>query len=111
MSLIDLIVDGVSELVGAGIGPESDRGLVATSSSISVVLLLATVGVLVTAGSPFALPWGVAAFGGAILSGLVGILLSTLHLWRTESDRLFGYVCLLSNAAAAAIPVSWILTR
>jgi hypothetical protein len=112
MSLfIDLILEA-AELIGAGIGPESDRGLVATFSVGSGVFLAVAGWLLATSPDPLRRPgWGLVVYVGSILIGASGILVSTLHLRRNESDRLFSSLCLLINAAAVAIPMWWILAH
>jgi hypothetical protein len=48
----DLILDGVSEVIGGGVGPDSDRRVVATFSIGSFGLLSVAVWLIATSADP-----------------------------------------------------------
>jgi len=109
---MSLLTDLVLELLGAGIGPSSDRGLVATFAIGSVAFLSVTVWVLTTSPDPFRQPaWGLVVCAGSILIGAGGFLVSILHLRRNPSDRVLALLCLGANVVAVAVPTLWIVAR
>ncbi len=57
MSLVDLVVDGVSEVIGGGVGPGNDRGVVATFS-IGSFGLLGSVWLIATSADPLSTQLG-----------------------------------------------------
>jgi hypothetical protein len=107
-----ILTDLILELLGSGIGPSTDRGLVTTFTAGSVGLLSLSVWLLMISPDPLSQPpWGIGVYVGSILVGAGGCLVSVLHLRRNPSDRALGVVCLAANATAVAIPTIWILTR
>lgn len=106
--LSDLLLD----LLGGGIGPSTDRGLVVTSAVGCVAFSIATVWLIATSPDPLRQPdWGVTILGGSLLCGAGGLMVSALHLRRSPSDRAFGSLCLASNLAAVGVPIVWLMTR
>ena len=100
------------DLLAGGLGPSSDRGLVATFAAGSVGLLLATLWLIATSPDPLRQPdLGWAILAGSLLCGTAGLLVSVLHLRRSQSDRQFSVLCLTSNVAAIAVPVIWLTSR
>jgi hypothetical protein len=109
---MSILTDLVLELLGSGIGPSTDRGLVTTFTAGSVGFVSLSVWLLMISPDPLSQPpWGIGVYVGSILVGAGGCLVSVLHLRRNTSDRALGVVCLAANAAAVAIPTIWILTR
>ena len=109
---MSLLTDLIGDLVEWGVGPSSDRGIVATFSAGSVALAIATVWLVLTFANPIKQPeWGLPVFAGSLICGGGGVLVSLLHLRRNESDRLFAVFCLTLNVAAVAIPLLWIVSR
>jgi hypothetical protein len=110
---MSLLSDLLLELLGSGAGePSTDRGMVARFSVGSVVLAGATMWLFVTSADPVRQPeWGVFVLIGSVLCGAGGVLVSLLHLRRNESDRPFGLVSLILNAAAIAIPLAPVIAR
>jgi hypothetical protein len=102
---MDFLLEFLLELLAGG-GPDSDRGLVGTvafgSLGLSVAMLWLVIGSAETAG-PI---WRVVVPCGCLLCGAAGLLLSGLHLSRTD-DRWFSIMCLLPNLAGVAIPAAW----
>lgn len=106
------LIDLVLELVGAGIEPSSQRGLVVTFAVASVAFVSVTVWLVMTSPDPLRQPaWGLGFFVGSILVGSGGLFVSVLHLRRNHSDRLLALLCLTANVAAVAIPTFWIVAR
>ncbi|HXW04511.1 MAG TPA: hypothetical protein VD833_04705 [Vicinamibacterales bacterium] len=109
---MSLITDLLLDLVGSGVGPSTDHGLVATFSAGSVLLAAVTVWLMMTFPDPIRQPeWGLAVFAGAVLCAAGGVVVSLLHLRRNETDRLFGFLSLTLNAAAVTIPMVWMAAR
>jgi hypothetical protein len=106
--LSDLLLD----LLGGGIGPSTDRGLVATFAGGCVAVSIATVWLIATSPDPIRQPdWGVTILCGSMLCGVGGLMVSLLHLRRSPSDTAFSSLCLASNLAAIGVPIVWLLTR
>jgi hypothetical protein len=98
-------------ILSAG-GPSTDRGLVATLSGGSIVLAAVTVWLVTTFPDPISEPeWGLAVFACAMLCGACGLMVSVLHLRRSESDRLFGVLMSMINVAAMVTPLFWMIAR
>ena len=92
---MSILADLLLNIFESGIGSSSERGLVATFTSGSVVLSIGTVLLLTTARDPLRQPeWGMAVLAGSVLCGAAGLLLSALHLRRNQADRVFGLACL-----------------
>lgn len=109
---MSLITDLLLDLIGSGVGPSTDRGLVATFSARSVLLATLTVWLVMTFPDPIGQSeWGLAVFAGAVLCGSGGILVSLLHLRRNGSDRPFGFLSLTLNAAAVTMPIVCMAAR
>ena len=109
---MSLLTDLFSDLIGSGLGPSADRGLVAMFTVGCVALASATAWLLATFPDPIMQPeWGLAVLAGSVLCGAGGLLVSSLHLRRNESDRAFGLLSLMVNAAAVAIPMVWMIAR
>jgi peptidoglycan/LPS O-acetylase OafA/YrhL len=109
---MSILTDLILEVIGSGVEPSSDRGLVATFAAGSVVLASATVWLLVTFPDPIRQPeWGFGLLVGSLLCGAGGCLVSVLHLRRNESDRVFGLLCLASNVLAIGVPTVWMIAR
>ena len=109
---MSILSDLLLELLGAGIGPSTDRGLVATFAAGCVGLSIATIWLTATSPDPLREPdWGVTILAGSMLCGVGGLMVSLLHLQRSPSDRAFGSLCLASNLAAVGVPVVWLMTR
>jgi hypothetical protein len=110
--LSDLLSDFVGDLITSAVEPSSDRGIVATSATVSAALAIATVCLLLTSANPSKQPpWGLPVLAASMMFGGGGVLVSFLHFRRSESDRLFAAVCLTVNVAAVAIPLLWIMFR
>jgi hypothetical protein len=104
----DLLLDA---LVG-GAGPSSDRGVVGTFAGVSCALMVATGWLLVTSPNPIQEPeWGMGVLALSVAWGVGGLVVSVLHLYRNQSDRRFGLVCLAFNVGAVAVPALWTITR
>lgn len=102
---MSILADLVLELLGGGIGPSTDRGLVATFTCGSVALASVCIWLLMTSPDPLRQPaWGVGVYIGSILVGSGGALVSVLHLRRNPSDQALALFCLAANGAAIAIP-------
>ena len=109
---MSILIELLLELFGGGIGPQSDRGLVATLGAASVALALATVWLVATSPNPFgAPPWGIWVMAGSILVGAAGVVVSLLHLRRSHADRIFSVMCLSANVASIVVAVGWWMTR
>jgi uncharacterized membrane protein YfcA len=107
---MSILVDVLLEILASGFGPSSDRGMVATTAVASLVFASATVWLIATSATPMSQPaWGLLVFAGSLISGSAGVLVSWLHLRRTE-DRLFALLCLTPSVAAIAIPAFWFMT-
>jgi hypothetical protein len=106
--LSDLLSDFVGDLITSAVEPSSDRGIVATSATVSAALAIATVCLANPSKQP---PWGLPVLAASMMFGGGGVLVSFLHFRRSESDRLFAAVCLTVNVAAVAIPLLWIMFR
>jgi len=55
--------------------------------------------------------WGIGTLIGSILGGAAGVVLSTLHIVRNESERAFGGWCLAASIAGPLMPLMWLVTR
>jgi hypothetical protein len=109
---MSILTDLVLELLGSGIGPSTDRGLVATLTCGSIALVSVSIWLLMTSPDPLTQPaWGVGVYIGSILVGSGGDLMSVLHLRRNPSDRALALLCLAVNAAAIAVPSIWLFIR
>lgn len=109
--LSDFLGDLLGDLITSGVGPSSDRGIVAMFSAISAALAIATGWLLLTSSNPIKPEWGFGVLAASLIFGGGGVLVSLLHLRRNESDRLFGALCLAVNVATVAIPLFWIIAR
>jgi hypothetical protein len=109
---MSILTDLFLELLEGGIGPSTDRGLVATFTCGSVALVSLCIWLMMTSPDPLRQPaWGFGVYIGSILVGAGGALVSVLHLRRNSSDRPLALLCLVANAAAVAIPSVWIFIR
>ena len=109
---MSILIDLVVELLGGGIGPSTDRGLVATFTCGSVALVSLCTWLLMTSPDPLREPaWGLGVYIGSILVGAGGALVSVLHLRRNPSDRPLARLCLAANGAAIAVPSVWLFIR
>lgn len=102
---MSFLTDLFLELVAPDVAPASERGLIARSTTGSVILLATTVWLLATYPDSIEQPsWALPVLAGSVLCGSVGLLLSLLHAARNASDRLFGVLCFFINAAAVITP-------
>jgi fermentation-respiration switch protein FrsA (DUF1100 family) len=109
---MSLLTDLVLHVVGSTLAPSSNRGIVAALSVGSIVLAGTTVWLLVTSADPIRQPdWGGAVLIGSVLCGAAGVLVSLLHVRRSQSDRLFAVLNLLVNATALATPLIWMIAQ
>lgn len=109
---MSLLIDLLLDVIGSGVGPSTDRGLVATFSAGSIALTAVTAWLVVTSHDPITQPeWALTVLAGSILCGAGGVLVSLTHLRRNESDRLFGFLSLTLNSAAVAIPLAWMVAH
>src|SRR5687767_12949045 len=109
---MSILADLVLELLGSGMGPSTDRGLVATFTCGSIALVSVSIWLLITSPDPLRQPpWGLAVYIGSILGGSGGALVSVLHLRRNPSDRTLALLCLAGNGAAIAVPSIWLFIR
>lgn len=109
---MSILVDLLLEILAAsGLGPSSERGIVATLAAVSLAFLSAGLWLVAASVTPISQPgWGVLVFAGSLISGSAGVLVSVLHIRRTE-DRRFALLCLISCVAAIAIPGFWFITH
>lgn len=108
---MSILVDVLLEIVGAGLGPSSDRGMVALTAVASLAFAGSALYLIAVSGTPLSQPaWGLLVFAGSLMSGSAGVLVSWLHLRRTE-DRLFPLLCLTAAIAAIAIPAFWLIAH
>ena len=109
---MSLLSDFLLDLIGSGLEPSSERGIVATFSAASLALVLTTLWLALSFPTPGKQPpWGLAVIAGSLICGAGGLLVSLLHLLRNASDRVFGAVCLIVNVAAVGIPLLWTIFR
>lgn len=109
---MSILTDLVLELLGSGIGPSTDRGLVATFTCGSFALVSLCIWLLMTSPDPLREPaWGLGVYIGSILVGAGGVLVSVLHLRRNPSDRPLALLCLVANGAAITVPSVWLFIR
>jgi len=109
---MSILADLVLELLGSGIGPSTDRGLVATFTCGSVALVSVSIWLLMTSPDPLRQPaWGLGVYIGSILVGSGGALVSVLHMRRNPSDRALALLCLAASGAAIAVPPIWLFIR
>ena len=109
---MSILTDLVLELLGSGIGPSTDRGLVATFTCGSVALVSLCIWLLMTSPDPLREPaWGLGVYIGSILVGAGGVWVSVLHLRRNPSDRPLALLCLVANGAAITVPSVWLFIR
>lgn len=109
---MSILSDLLLELLGGGIGPSTDRGLVVTFAAGCVGLSIAAIWLIATSPDPLRQPdWGVTILAGSMLCGVGGLMVSVLHLRRNPSDTAFSSLCLASNLAAVGVPIVWLLTR
>ena len=103
-------MDLLLEVLESGFGPSGDRGMVATTAAASLAFASAALWLIAVSATPISRPpWGLLVFAGSLISGSAGVLVSWLHLRRTE-DRLFALLCLTPSVAAIAIPAFWFMT-
>jgi hypothetical protein len=98
------LLDVVLELLGLGVTPSSDRGLVASFTAAAVILASVTLWLLLTHAQPLANLWGWGICVGSLAVGAGGLFTSLLHLSRNPDDRAFGVLCLTANVAALLVP-------
>jgi hypothetical protein len=101
--VLDLLSEFLSDLMSGLFAPSTDRGLVAMNAVGAVGFGLATV-VLRLASLSESLH--VVTWMFAIVFGVVGVLLSLLHIYRNESDRVFGTCALLASVAGPLFPLA-----
>jgi hypothetical protein len=70
---MSVLTDLVLELLDSGIGPTTDRGLVATFTAGSLAFVCLSVWLLMTSPDPLRQPaWGIGVYVGSILVGAGG---------------------------------------
>jgi tellurite resistance protein TehA-like permease len=99
------LFDVVLELLGAGLTPSSERGIVASLTAAALILASVALWLLLTHPQPLADSWGMVICVGSLAIGAAGLLTSLLHLTRNTDDRVFGALCLTANAAALLVPI------
>jgi hypothetical protein len=108
---MSILADVLLVLFEAGFESSSERRLVATCTTGSVVLSIGTVMLLTTSADQLSQTgWGLVALG-SVICGSAGLLLSALHVRRNEEERVFGLACLALNLVAVAIPTAWMITH
>jgi hypothetical protein len=107
---MSVLLDVVLELLGSGVTPSSERGVVASFTAAAVILASVTLWLLLTHSEPRADLWGLGICVGSLAVGAAGLFTSLLHLTRNPDDRAFGVLCLTANVAALLVPIVGIAT-
>lgn len=108
---MSIFVDVLLEILESGVGPSSDRGMVAATAAAALAFAGAALWLIAVSPAPInESGWGLLVFAGSIISGSAGVFVSCLHLRRTD-DRLFPLLCLTLSVAAIAIPPFWFIAR
>jgi hypothetical protein len=109
---MNILIDVLLDLLGGGVAPSSERGLVSTFTASSAVLLSVTMWVLMTSPEPLRQPaWALIVFAGSMIAGGTGVFVALLHWTRNPSDRWFSAVSAAISCAAVAFPVLWLAAR
>jgi hypothetical protein len=99
------LLDVVLELLGAGLTPSSERGIVASFTAVALILASIALWLLLTHPQPLAHPWGLGICVGSLAIGAAGLFSSLLDLARNTDDRVFAALCLTANVAALLVPI------
>jgi hypothetical protein len=102
---MSVLLDVVLELLGAGLTPSSERGIVASFTAAALILASGTLWLLLMHPQPLAGSWGMGICAGSLALGAAGLFTSLLHLTRNTHDRAFGALCLTANVTALLIAI------
>ncbi len=107
MSLIEIVLD-VAALTIESVVSWTTRGFVVVLSAGALILCGVAAWLILTGSNP---PWRMGALAGSIAVGIVGLLVSLMHLLRDESDEPLATACVAINVGAILVPTLWLIVR